>query len=350
MVLAKRVHILFFSLSLTACLASKGDGDHDRGVEFLEPLPISVSGEFLSEVSRSRDVTTRFVGSVQIEAGLERIDPGVGGTVFIDVRSNRGDAASLETSQGSSTIDNPAADQVNEAFYAHSLGSLDARLRVGLLDGNSEFAALDSTAEFLNPAPATSPAIAGIPTWPFTAPGAELVYEPDSIWSAGAGLYDNSFQQTFRDDVEPVGSGSFAIGEVRATSENGFRGIAGAWHNDGDRASGTYVGVEQAFGPRDVVRTFGLAALASGESEVRQHAALGIESSPFRRREQDSSGLMISRVDLDGAEAAETAAELYYRAQLTDAAAITVSVQAVQNPAGEDGTDLLLGLRGSLTF
>lgn len=370
------LHTAYFATVCSACLAPS-DGHEHRS--FFESAPIAVAGELTSEFSsaqRENDITTRSLFAVQITTDIGEIAPLIGGEIFADLRSNRAQTNSVESLQGASALDNPDSDQVAELFYARELSEF-GRIRVGLLDGNSEFAAIEGAAQFFNPAPATSPSIASIPTWPFSAPGFEFVLEADdTLMSAGLGIYDRGYEQSFREEIEPPGNGQFAVAELRAgglDTAAGFRGTVGLWHDtstlerldgigDQNGASGGYATLEQwitrdsnSEGERGL-RAFAL----FGQSDDRviensTHAAAGIDwLGPWRDRTDDSAGLMVSRVNPSAAIADadnETTVEAFYRAQLTGVAAVTVSVQAIDNIGGSRGDDeIVFGLRGSLSF
>ncbi len=172
-----------------------------------------------------------------------------GGTVFIDFLTTNGRSISEHAGdiQGVSNLETDTVDQIAEFWYEQWLADRVVRLKVGKIEGNSEFAFVDSASDFMNGSAGISPTVFTIPSAPDTSFGFNLFLYPSETWYAGFGFYDgaaavdgvrtgNRGPSTFWSSSQS--NDYFYIGEVGHTWEtlgSMYEGrlAAGVWHHTG---------------------------------------------------------------------------------------------------------------------
>jgi porin len=82
--------------------------------------------------------------------------------------------------------------QIGQLWYQQKFLEDTLRLRAGKLEGNADFDALDNDQDFMNNSFQTNPTLGLLPSYPDTAMGIQLFYEPPSGYYAGIGMFDGS--------------------------------------------------------------------------------------------------------------------------------------------------------------
>jgi carbohydrate-selective porin OprB len=343
----------------------------DRGFE--------LEGTYIGDLSRAlrggvREQTDyRSLVDLNGTFDLERLVGLPGATVFFDAYAIVGDYGSGDVGdfQIYSNIDNPKDRlQLAELWWQQMLFGELLRLKVGKFDANSEFAFVDAAGDFINSSAGFSPTIFTMVTYPDPGTGVVAFVDPEGPLYAGVGFFDGAAatgallgkrgpKTFFRSD-----SDHFVIGELGGnwdeTARFGPGRVAvGPWYHsadferfDGSSAGGTggFFGLfeqrvfalepEREEGTRDV-RLFGQYGWADPDvSAANQHASLGVLfTGPFAFRASDTTGAMVTWVDLSDQDAAgfpsdETAVELFYRLQLTSFFSLKPDLQIIDDPGG----------------
>ncbi len=301
---------------------------------------------------------------------------GTGATFTAQYLMLRGRDAStpLGTLVTFSNIDDAPFAHWGELSWQQVFAEGKLRLKLGQIDANSEFSVISSALGFVNSAPAFSPTIFALPTYPDPAPGANVFAQPLPWLDLGFGVYAGS-------GSTPRGLPGFAhpflIGEAGFTHEALGRLAVGAWRVNGSlarydattqpAAGGLYAVFERklwspaaasADDPRGatVFAQFGTA----GEqvSAIRRHFALGVSATGLiPGRDDDTCGLMVSicatsRADPTLTAANETAVEAYYGWPVTGWLTLKADVQLIRHPGGSaTRRDAVVGLlRAETTF
>jgi carbohydrate-selective porin OprB len=343
----------------------------DRGFE--------LEGTYIGDLSRAlrggvREQTDyRSLVDLNGTFDLERLVGLPGATVFFDAYAIVGDYGSGDVGdfQIYSNIDNPKDRlQLAELWWQQMLFGELLRLKVGKFDANSEFAFVDAAGDFINSSAGFSPTIFTMVTYPDPGTGVVAFVDPEGPLYAGVGFFDGAAatgallgkrgpKTFFRSD-----SDHFVIGELGGnwdeTARFGPGRVAvGPWYHsadferfDGSSAGGTggFFGLfeqrvfalepEREEGTRDV-RLFGQYGWADPDvSAANHHASLGVLfTGPFAFRASDTTGAMVTWVDLSDQDAAgfpsdETAVELFYRLQLTSFFSLKPDLQIIDDPGG----------------
>jgi porin len=322
-----------------------------------------------------------------------------GGSIFIDFQSTdgRGGASDVGVFQGFSNVE--TAELWFEQVFADGM----ARLKVGKVDANSEFAFVNSAEEFINPSAGFSPTIFTLPTYPDPSTSINFFIYPTEWLYAGVGAYDGSGSEGIRtggrgpasvfdgDDYMYLGEigatwqGVHGGRDEGATAHAGFgfgvgRVAVGGWGHSGEfqrfdggtdnGTGGVFAMVEQQLSQRDGAPTGegGLFVFAQfgwadeNVSEAGMHIAGGITLlGTFGDRDDDATGLYVSFVDLSDEDGAgfvedEVVMEVFYKAAITPFLALRGDVQYIVHPGGSDGSggsadDALVGtIRVEATF
>lgn len=318
-------------------------------------------------------------------AGLE------GGTVYADYYSTDGRGGSEDVGDylGVSNIytgDN--VHQLAELWYEQWMFGKKARLKVGKVDANYEFAYFKTaTADFVSYGAYNNLVLYPVfPTIPNPATGVNFFVYPTERWYAGVGLYDGSIAEGI--PTGRLGPSTFFKGESYFyIGETGFtwnelgksgqgRANAGIWYSasdftafDGDPEDGQagfYVMAEQQLtrrgeGDLESKGLWGFAQYARGDEDVNPVAnqiTLGVATlGTFANRDNDGAGVMFNWLDMSDADGAgfesdEWNLEAYYKIQLSPAISVTPDLQYIINPSGSRETDdaLVAQVRVSITF
>jgi porin len=322
--------------------------------------------------------SSRTLLDLNVAFDLETLAGIEGGTVYADYYSTDGRGGSEDVGDylGVSNIytgDN--VHQLAELWYEQWLFEKKARLKVGKVDANYEFAYFKTaTADFVSYGAYNNLVLFPVfPTIPNPATGVNLFVYPTDRWYAGVGFYDGSVAEgvntgrrgpsTFFD-----GGAYFLVGETGFTWEQAGtwgqgRANLGVWYStadvvafDGDEEDGQagfYLMAEQQItrrGEGDLASKglWGFAQYARGDDDVNPVAnqfTLGVATfGTFASRDNDGAGLMLNWLDMSDADGAgfesdEWNLEAYYKIQVTPAISVTPDVQYVINPSGSRDVD-----------
>ena len=238
----------------------------------------------------------------------------------------------------------------NYAFMEHlslqqSLGKFG--FKIGLLDMNENFAALDAAGGYINSSFGINPAISSnmsVAIFPLTGLGAEIHFDINDNWHVQAAVYDGEIP-SFEDNQYNLNwkinkkEGAFFIGEGQYVMDNGIYKL-GAFYHTAEKKYGAYANMEQEVwnnGTRNL-RPFAQVAYANGEMKCDNYfylsAGLNLEG-VFSEEGNDMMGLAFSSAFLTDKKT-ETAIELFYQYQVTDNFVIKPDIQYIVNPAGMD--------------
>lgn len=335
---------------------------------------------------------TALRGLLMLKAGLD-LDPLIGlegGTGYVSVYSQTGHDSINDVGDVQYFANNDADDfsGIYEAWWEQRLFDDVLRFKLGKVDANSEFAYGVHRAEFLNTSMALDPTTFFMfPTYPNPSMSANAFVEPTDWFSFGAGIYDGagalgiptgrrSFETAF-DDFNNI----FSIGEgqlkwVLGGNEGSFK--LGGWYHDSsftrfdgaaDRGTaGWYAGFDQVLlgeNPDVDDDTQGLGFFAQYGaaddhiSPIGSHWGTGVAyTGLIPGRDGDICGFGVTAANLSrdpGAgfsSRAETAFELFYKAQLTPWLTLKPDIQYIRNPGGAAGVDdaVAATLRLELSF
>lgn len=328
-----------------------------------------------------------------LTADLEKIAGIPGATLFADyyIISNGSVSGLVGDFQGVSNIEaGNDIDQLAELWYEQWMCERLLRLKVGKVDGNSEFGFVNAAGGFVNSAFALTPATLTLPTYPDPAMSVNLFWYPTERCYVGLGWYDGAANDGVRTGArgpntffsDELSDDYFYIAEFGCTWETlgslpAGRFDVGAWHHDGDFAAfaggtedstqGFYAAFEQClWQPEDLADAEderGLCAFAAigwGDEDVNPahfHLAGGLAlTGTFAGRDADACGLGITWVDLADDPGAgypedEATFEAFYVIEISPWLQLKPDLQYVVNPGGANVDDALVaGLRVEVSF
>ncbi len=287
--------------------------------------------------------------------------------------------------QGLSNIEiDRSLTTIYELWAEHEIDDANLRLKIGKVDANSEFNALELLGGFSNSSAGFSPTIFALPTYPDPAFSVNLFWSPTDAITLAYGLYDGALAadgvltgsrgpSSFFDD--DLSNDWFHIAQVGLEWDRHDGGglTLGGWHHTGtfDRfdngtensASGFFATMHQTlWRDADTNRSLGLGLQYGWSnpdiSEFEHHIGLGcVMHAPFASRRDDILGVYVTWVDLSdepgaGFDENETAIDAYYAIGLHPNATLRPEVQYIFNPSGDLMIDeaLVLGVRLELSF
>jgi porin len=239
-----------------------------------------------------------------------------------------------------------------------------ARVRVGKIEANRDFAFVENGFDFLNASFSYSPTVISLPTYGNTRWGAELLIASKRYWT------NLALFRSATGGVLPL----VEVGLRWSPSGMNGRGAVGYWRDtvaiqcfsglSRASTSGHYVVLEQALWKRPQTAQSLSGFLQYGTvpedvSSIARHFGMGILwNSPMRRRENDAAGLAVSlgRLSRDPYAAlehhAETVYEVFYQIQLRQKVSVTPDVQYIDHPGGMAGwpNALVFGARVKFSF
>ncbi|RMH27137.1 MAG: carbohydrate porin [Planctomycetota bacterium] len=373
-------------------------GDLFGARRWLEDRGVTVEAGMLHDLSSPlaggvrRRLNSQSIFDANATADFATLFGWPGATLFVDVQSHTGRQAAQDTGdiQAFNNADAPNFFQLYELWFEQVFAHGRARLKIGKLDANSEFAFVEHGGEFLNSSMGFSPTVLGFPTYPDPAFAAVLfVYPTDAVY-AGVGVFDGStqdgiatgprgFRTFFADDADEV----FIVAEVGAVfalaggTLPGRVGV-GVWTHtapfgrfDGGTdsgATGFYVVADQLLwreNPDDPDDEQGVGAFFQygwaneNIAEIVHHVGAGAAwTGPIPGRDGDVLGAGITVAvlsDEPGAgfgDDAEIAFEVFYALRLTPAVSVKPDLQLILNPGGDPTiSDALVGtLRLEIVF
>ncbi len=333
---------------------------------------------------KTQDANQRFL-DFNITFDLEQLFEIPGATFFLDYYSTAGTGINSNVGdyQGTSNIElEQDYDILAEVWWEQWLFDDALRLKIGKVEGNSEFGFVEAAGDFIHCGPGLSPTIFTLPSCPDPALSVNAFFYPQENLYLGFGFYDGAaavdgvplgrrgpstfFSDEHSDDY-------FLIGEFGCNYENlsdlgPGRFALGIWHHTGEFATfsagmddgteGFYAIIEQQLwqadqDDEDSANLWGFGQYGHADddvSEVGTHLGGGLVlNAPFADRPDDALGAMISFVDLSDETGAgftddETALEFFYKLQLTPFASVKPDLQFISNPGGDSSvSDAIVG-------
>lgn len=388
-------HIVLLSTSILAATAIAADDDSWGLFSEMTPKGVEITGEWIGEYTNVVSGGVRSHGGVRhlltIDAtldletmlGIERThvfaqllqaEPGIDG--------GSADAGDL---QGLSNIEiDRSYTAIYELWIEHELEDANLRIKLGKVDANSEFDALDMLSGFSNSSAGFSPTIFALPTYPDPSFSVNLFWSPTDAVTIGYGLYDGALAadgvltgsrgpSSFFDDDRSNDWFHIAQVDIDWDHHHGGGLALGRWHHTGtfdrfdggteDNASGLFATIHQTlWRDTDSERSVELGLQYGWSdpdiSEVEHHIGLGcVMHAPFTSRENDEIGVYCTLSDLSdepgaGFDENETAIDAYYAIALHQSATLRPEVQYIFNPSGDPMVNnaLVLGVRLELAF
>ncbi len=202
---------------------------------------LEVEAGYVSDVSRvpgTAQVIARGLSTVSADVDLGRVLPRLHGTrAFVSHLWKGGSdgTARIPLTQAFSNIDNFNFQKLYEAFIETTFERVPLRVKVGQVDANSEFAAVDGGLDFVNSSMGFSPSIFLLPTYPNPTPSANVFVDPVRHVHVGVGVYAQA-------EGPHRWTHPFVIGQVAGdwTAGDGYDGYV--------RVGGWRQGVEDEFG------------------------------------------------------------------------------------------------------
>lgn len=355
----------------------------------LENHGLSIDARITTEASKvlSGGVNTerfsaQYLLNLSLTLNLEKSVGLPGGEAFVNFQhfGGRDPGKDVGDAGGISSLTGGERTQLSEVWYKQALmpGHDILWFKLGKIDANSDFAYLESAAEFLNNGMGLALSDALLPTYPDPAFGAELFLTPLPWLYAGGGIFDGSLAESKRTGLlgpkHLIASPAdlYMIGEIGAkwdirghagTVKTGLRYNTGTFARlDGGRQSGSaggYVLAEQQIWKwesqekdqfRGVCVFGGFDWSDENISIFSNHYNFGISlTGPFDFRPKDMVGVGFSSARLSRAAGAEfnreheQAIETFYRVQVTPWLSVKPDLQYVINPGGQaDVSDALV--------
>lgn len=276
---------------------------------------------------------------------------------FVNAQMQRGDDGSEITGdiQAYSNIDAEDYSRVSEYWLDYNKDLW--RFKLGQIDVNGEFAAIDHGGEFIQSSMGFSPTVFVIPTFPRPSWSLMAFYQfSDDIQagvsvSAGQGQHDFDEQFYIANIRSNLGNGQLELGwwhhtghfEALSTDKNnaGTNGWYATYNTDWTENTGAFL----QYGHAD-----------KQVAEIYRHIGGGVHYRGIGNTEDNSIGFGIATVWLSphlGTTAKrETSYELFYLWQITENFSLKPDIQWIQNPSGNGQTThpLVLTLRVNWSF
>jgi porin len=344
-------------------------GDWSKTRERLERRGVSLAFSITSDFSRMRSTSAgeRNVGRALIDTRVMLDLAALGGWRGLNASAQYyakvGDDGSTwaGNAQGFSNIDAESFRRIAELWIEQSMANGRLRVKVGRVDANAEFAAVDAGADFLNPSMGYSPTILLFPTYPDPRLGVNVALEISRHFELGLGAYRGT-------DAELPASGDaahsrFTVAELRVSgsAETPARLRVGLWHHIGPIEPLDGSGLEQiaAHSPyvtfektlrrqreraeddqaRDVSMFVQYGVANARVSEITRHVGAGIAwHGPVARRPLDVLGLgaTIARLSpfMSEAHGGEILVAAFYKYRVAPWLSLQPDLQYVAHPAG----------------
>ncbi len=253
-----------------------------------------------------------------------------------------------------SNIDANSRTTLYELWLQQTFWNERVRVKGGKIDANTEFAVVESAADFLNSSMGYSPTIMALPTYPEPQAGLELSLGVARNARANLGVFKTSGAGRILLG-EAAGNWTIGAGELAGRSRLGYWSLHKSIQRfDGDEISGTqgvYGIVEQTLwrapAPNSTQPERSLTAFVQyGNGNGREnpylyHLGVGtIVNSPLRARPADGAGIAATIVgfsdDPDSGfdQKQEQVVEAYYRYDLGHHSAFVMDLQFFHHPGG----------------
>lgn len=274
-------------------------------------------------------------------------------------------------------------NQVSEIWYRHTFFDEALFIKLGKMEGNYDFNYIEYSLEFINSSAALNPTIP-VPTYPLQDWGVVIGVQPAAWFSCNAGIYQgkNEGSRSVGNTLDDLRGPMLIIEPSWKYDLNGLPGMVniGAWWNGrrfeayhGHRARHAFHGKAYGFygfaqqllwkeNPDDELCDQGIGVFAEygwaakDRFEIEDFVGGGLRwQGALPGRDNDVLGLGVFNVyfsdQADFAEHAETAFELFYRAQLTGWMALQPDAQYITNPGGNiSRSALVIGGRVEFVF
>lgn len=357
----------------TAFADDDGDQDSPIAIEF------AYTPEVWSAASGGMQTGTRYLHNLDLTLEWDMSQSGLeGGTIFLYGLSNNkseltGDL--VGDMQTISNIDNGEVYRLYEAWYQQEFSN--SRVKLGLIDLNSEFDAIETGGLFINSSHGIGPDFSqtgenGPSIFPSTSPAAVFEYAVSEQLRFTGGVFDavpNDPDNPMRQKIS-FDEGALFVGEMNYVSEGDVRLAVGAYQYTA--AFDTLLGAEPQKGNgglfaivetplTDKLNGWVRAGFTNSTINPLSHYIGGgvVLSEPFAGREDDQLGFAIGTawngsdfkqlMANEGSEPADAEVnfEMSYFYQINDMIAIQPDVQYVVNVGGTKDFDnaLVLGLR-----
>lgn len=266
---------------------------------------------------------------VGLEVDVSAIE---GGRVFVQALMQKGDHGSDYAGdiQGYSNIDSHDFESIFEAWYKQSLFDEQLSIKLGWMDGNSDFAATEQGGVFINSSMGFSPTIFAMPTYPDTVLAISAYAALGEHNAISLGVFDGTgndqFEQTF-----VIGQFSHHIEQTNV--------VVGYWnHSESADAQGWYASVDHYI--RADVAVYSQVGIADKTlAEIDQHLGLGVvKYGPFNRAD-DRLGLAFTQANVVAQDEREIAYEAFYLLGLENHFSVMGDVQHIARPSGDSNID-----------
>ena len=326
----------------------------ERGL-VLEP---GYSVELASVLSGSGAGKTSLGGLFDLVGALKGDPLGLGNSKLVLIgQVAHGDGVSeggVEDLQIISNIDCPDRHQFSELWLRQELAGGRLWFKLGKMDANVDFAALELAAELIHSSFGVPPNIP-LPTFPDPGYGAAVAFEPSQVWRYELGFFEGAPSGLrWLPGKETFANGFVALAEATAHTAPLFgRGKGGsvhlgAWHRRPTgasaeaSASGAWALFEEPFwssGSR-LAAVFGQLSWDFGANAVVPLYVGGglLTQGVFDARDHDVISLAIAQARLTGG--AETAVELQYKLPIIASVNLAIDLQYIDQPAGHAGSAL----------
>lgn len=344
-----------------------------RGLTVSLGLTNDVSSVAAGDVRNGSATRALFTGI--LEADLAPLTGWKGASLLVGYAAQRGDNGSELAGdvQAFSNIDATRFAHPYEAWFQQSFGEF-ARVKVGRVDANTEYAVVDAAASFINSSAGFSPTITGLPTYPTPVPAINLFVRPLSWLELGAGYFKGTFEDI--QSIDGVVKDKFMIAQATVSWQGGYA-QAGRWQHSGvavrfdggleSRPGDWYAALEQRVSGKaeeegvaaSGVRVFGKYGRAPGSvANFQQHLMAGVVlDGGVRRGSGDATGLAVTHADLSNDQASgftknETTFEAFYRLPVLGSVALRPDLQYIMHPSGSTGVRnaLVATLRFDLSY
>lgn len=349
------------------------------------------SGEVLRNVDGGLRRATRYMDNLDLTADYRTQWFGEDAEFFVYGLYNNA-ATFSDTVVGDlqtvSNIDNAQNFRLYEAWYQQGFGNGNGSVKLGLIDLNAEFDAIDTGRLFLNSSHGIGPDFSqsgenGPSIFPVTSLAVRVDYALTDAWIVRAGIFDavpGEPDHPARNAIS-LDDGALWVAEVNRIGSGGARLGLGAWgytvasdrlfaqRDAGDRNHGAYAFVDAPLRREigdDMQGVNGYLRVGAARESVNQTGRyLGaglVYTGPLPGRDADQLGLAVA-VAFNGdrfkrtrrseglpVDRAEINLELSYRMPVTDWLTVQPDVQYIIDPGalGDLDNALVLGLRFEL--
>ncbi len=324
--------------------AARAQDPARRTRQFLDSAGLTLGFSYTFEsIASSHESPARplSAGLTDLELRWRPKTPGpLGNGEFIAVYSVYAPTRGLSTPdlQCVSSLAAPSFRRWREAYFEMPFLNA-ARLKVGKVDANTEFAVVEAGGDLSNASAGVSPTLFTMPSYPDGALSANLFAAAGRGISFGGGVYRSP------------GGGAYYVGEAGGRWRNSRPGrvAAGVWRQQAGAAdadavpsnTGSYFIVEQTvvrLGKGSAIEAF--ARLSTADESVAPaslHNMAGVSWSGFGSRVRDSAGFALLHLApaLEGVPLkAEQAYEVYYKLSLSSYLDMKFDLQQVRHPGG----------------